>query len=242
VLWLDDLERFAGPDGLTRAAIGRVLDGRRHHRLIVATMRDGELERHGSDDAGAGKVDRELQRSVRDVIEQAQKVEVHGAFSSAEFSRARGSTDARIIWALAHAGEYGITQCLAAAPRLLRAWRSGWGSSPRGAALVAAAVDCRRAGLTSPLPRRLLEELHQIYLSRHGGSSPPEPLETAWNWATTSPDGATVALLRRADQSGYTVFDYLVDSAQRHRTADDLIPRQVLVRALRYADPAEAQW
>ncbi len=241
VLWLDDLERFVGPDGLTRAAIGRVLDGRRHHRLIVATMRDGELERHGSDDVGPGKVDRELQRSVRDVIEQAWEVEVHGAFSAAEFSRARDSTDARVIWALAHAGEYGVTQCLAAAPRLLRAWRSGWESSPRGAALVAAAVDCRRAGLTSPLPRRLLEELHQFYLSRHIGSSPPERLETAWNWATTSPDGATVALLRRANQSGYTVFDYLVDSAQRHRTADDLIPRQVMIRALRYADPAEAQ-
>ena len=241
VLWLDDLERFTGPDGLTRAAIGRVLDGRRHHRLIVATMRDGELERHAPSDPGIGKVDKELQRSVRDVIEQAWKVEVHGAFSAEEFSRARGSADPRIIRALAHAGEYGVTQCLAAAPRLLRAWRSGRETFPRGAALVAAAVDCRRAGLICPLPRRLMEDLHQLYLGRYSDSSQLETLEGAWNWATTPPDGAAVALLRRDGQSEYTVFDYLVDSAQCHRTAADLIPPQVLIHALRYADPAEAQ-
>jgi hypothetical protein len=39
-----DLERFTGSDGLTTAASGRVLDGSTgHHRLIVATIRDGEL-------------------------------------------------------------------------------------------------------------------------------------------------------------------------------------------------------
>jgi tetratricopeptide (TPR) repeat protein len=242
VLWLDDLERFTGPDGLTRAAIGRVLDGRGHHRLIMATMRDGELERHAPDDAGADKLARELQRSVRDVIEQAWKTEVRSAFTAAELARAHDSHDPRIAQALAHVGEYEVTQYLAAAPRLLRAWKSGWAYYPRGAALVAAAVDCRRAGLTGPLPRRLLEELHGLYLDRHPRSRTRlETLEAAWDWATAPPDGASVPLLRSVGQSGYTVFDYLVDSAQRHLTAADLIPRQVLANALRYADPAEAQ-
>src|SRR5262249_12592723 len=144
-----------------------------------------------------------------------------------ELARARESGDPRIVYALAHAGEYGVTQYLAAAPRLLRAWRSGWAAFPRGAALVAAAVDCRRAGLTGPLPGRMLEELHGPYLGRHADTrTPPETLEAGWDWATTPPDGAGVPLLRKVGQSSYTVFDYLVDSAQRHVTAGDLIPRQ----------------
>jgi tetratricopeptide (TPR) repeat protein len=240
VLWLDDLERFIGPDGLTRAAIGRALDGRGHHRLIVATMRDGEMERHAPDDAGL--LNRELQRGVRNAIEQAWKADIRSTFSAPEVARARDSADPRIARALARANDYGVTRYLAAAPRLLRAWRSGWEQSPKGAALVAAAVDCRRAGLTGPLPRPLLQELHRVYLDRHPTiRTRPETLRAAWGWATTPPDEAIVPLLRRMGQSGYTVFDYLVDSAHRHVTADDLIPREVLARALRYADPAEAQ-
>lgn len=242
VLWLDDLERFTGPDGLTRAAIGRMLDSRGHHRAIVATMRDGELERHAPGDTGTDTLGRELQRSVRDVIEQAWKIEIRSAFSAAELARARDSGDPRIARALAQASKYGVTQYLAAAPRLLHTWKSGWVRSPRGAALIAAAVDCRRAGLTGPLPQRLLEDLHGLYLDRQAGNrARGGTREAAWEWATTPPDGAAVPLLRRVGRLGYTVFDYLVDSAQRHVSADDLIPRQVLAAALRYADPAEAQ-
>jgi hypothetical protein len=70
---------------------------------------------------------------------------------------------------------------------------------------------------------------------------PVEALRAAWAWATTPPEGISVPLLRRTRQGDYGVFDYLIDATQRHVTADDLIPRQVLSRALRYAGPAEAQ-
>jgi tetratricopeptide (TPR) repeat protein len=242
VLWLDDLERFTGPDGLTRAAIGRVLDGHGHHRLIVATIRDGELERHTPDEIGIDASGRELRRGVREVLELAWKIEVASSFSAAELARARASDDPQIAKALKQRGDYGVTQYLAAAPRLLAAWRAGREHSPRGAALVAAAVDCRRAGLTGTTSRRLIEHVHEFYLGRSAdGNQPAETLQAAWVWATTPPDGCTVAFLRKTSQGDYAVFDYLIDAAQRHVTADDLIPRQVLSRALRHADPAEAQ-
>lgn len=241
ILWLNDLERFIGANGLTRTAITRVLGSGGHHRLIVATMRNGELERHSPADSGPTGTARQMQRGIREVLEQASKVELRGTFSAAERERARTSADPRIVRALAHADDDGVTQYLAAAPQLLRLWRSGWAHSPRGAALVAAAVDCRRAGLTGALPGALLEKLHEIYLERHQGEYlRPEPLDAAWEWATIPPDG-TVALLRETGTARYSVFDYLIDSAQHHVTADDLIPSSVLTAALGYASPAEAQ-
>lgn len=242
VLWLDDIERFTGPDGLTRTAIGRVLDGRGHHRLIVATIRDGELERHVPDETGLDAAGKELRRGVREALELAWKVEVRSTFSAAELARARVSGDPQIARALQRRGEYGVTQYLSSAPRLLAVWRSGRQHSPRGAALVAAAVDCRRAGLTGPVPRKLIEQLHELYLGRPAdGHQRAETLRAAWAWATTPPDGITVPFLRSTGQGDYAVFDYLIDAVQRHVTADDLIPRQVLSSSLRYAGPAEAQ-
>jgi tetratricopeptide (TPR) repeat protein len=242
VLWLDDVERFTGPDGLTRAAIGRVLDGRGHHRLIVATIRDGELERHVPDETGLDAAGKELRRGVREALELAWKIEVRSTFSAAELARARASDDPQIARALQRRGEYGITQYLAAAPRLLAVWRSGREHCPRGAALVAAAVDCRRAGLTGPVPRRLIEQWHELYLGRPAnGNQRAETLRAAWAWATSPPAGISVPFLRSTGQDDYAVFDYLIDAVQRHVTADDLIPRQVLSSALRYAGPAEAQ-
>lgn len=242
VLWLDDIERFTGSDGLTRAAIGRVLDGRGHHRVIMATIRDGELERHVPDETGLDAVGKELRRGVREVLELAWKIEVHSTFSAAELARAGSSGDPQIARALQQRGDYGVTQYLAAAPRLMAVWRSGREHSPRGAALVAAAVDCRRGGLTGPVPRRLIEQLHELYLAKRAeGNQRAETLRVAWAWATTPPDGISVPFLRSSGQGDYAVFDYLIDAVQRHVTADDLIPWKVLSSALRYAGPAEAQ-
>ncbi|MGA5506873.1 hypothetical protein [Streptomyces umbrinus] len=45
VLWLNDLERYLGTDGLTRTGIARVLGGAGHHRVILATLRAAEQAR-----------------------------------------------------------------------------------------------------------------------------------------------------------------------------------------------------
>jgi hypothetical protein len=75
---------------------------------------------------------------------------------------------------------FGVAEYLAAGPQLLAEWRDAWspGQHPRGAALVAAAVDARRAGLHTPVAEALLRRLHEHYLTERGGSTlRPEPFE-----------------------------------------------------------------
>jgi hypothetical protein len=106
---------------------------------------------------------------------------------------------------------------IAAGPELLRDWRnaSAPGRHPRGAALVAAAVDCRRAGMNDPVPRDLLEKLHHHYLLEDGGHTlRPEPVDEAWAWALHPVHGASSLLIpagRCEDDQRYLAFDYLVD-------------------------------
>jgi hypothetical protein len=48
VLWLDDLERYLGPGGLTPAMVASLTTRTGHNTLIVATMRTSEYERFTS--------------------------------------------------------------------------------------------------------------------------------------------------------------------------------------------------
>jgi eukaryotic-like serine/threonine-protein kinase len=244
VLWLDDLERFIGSGGLTRTGITRVLAGAGHHRLIIATLRSAEMARHAGHADEPDEMRRQLSREVRETLEQAHIVFISRMASNAERARAKmHANDPRVAEALAHAGTYGLAEYLAAGPELLRIWEAGWepGGHPRGASLVRAAVDCRRAGLTKPAPRALLEDLHADYLEQRGGTRlRPESLDEAWTWVTT-PRVATAVLLEPVRGGDYVVFDYLVDSIQRRMMADELIPTSTLERILSWADPAEAE-
>lgn len=82
----------------------------------------------------------------------------------------------------------------------------------RAAALIAVAIDLRRAGFAAPLPTALLEQTHAFYLEERGGARlNPESEEQAWQWATRITDSG-IAPLHTADGETYEVFDYLVDT------------------------------
>ncbi|GGR86890.1 hypothetical protein GCM10010169_33880 [Micromonospora fulviviridis] len=125
--------------------------------------------------------------------------------------------DPRIALALKHAKTFGVAESLAAGPELLSDWRNAWapGSHARGAALVAAAVDCRRAGLSDPVPHDLLLELHHHYLAARGGPAlRPESVDEAWAWALRPVHGASSLLIPAGlcdAGSTYVAFDYLID-------------------------------
>jgi tetratricopeptide (TPR) repeat protein len=163
--------------------------------------------------------------------------------STAEQGRAEEREwDPRIADALRHSEDYGLAEYLAAGPELLRDWRDGWdiGTHPRGAALVAAAVDVRRAGLTPSLSGRLLEETSEHYLRQRGGDRlRPESMDAAWEWAL-SPRRATTALMAGAQKAGFDVFDYLVDVTQRENTAEAFVPESVLRAAVECSNSTEA--
>jgi tetratricopeptide (TPR) repeat protein len=243
VLWLDNAERFLGPDGLTRTNVARVIGGGGHHRVVLATIRSAEMARY-TDTTHPDAADTVEDRHV---LEQATPLRLRRPLTVAEHERAlTRSWDQRIADALDHTGEYGLAEYLAAGPELLNDWENAWEAGhPRAAALIAAAVDCRRAGLTRPLPRRLLESLHEDYLALRGGDRlAPESLVEAWAWATR-PRRATTALIGPCtDQDGeptdVEVFDYLVDATQRDTTLGGRVPQQTLAGALAESDATEA--
>ncbi|GAA1016658.1 hypothetical protein GCM10009556_059290 [Acrocarpospora pleiomorpha] len=243
VLWLSDLEHYLGTGGLTREQIARLTLGK-GHRVILATLRSAEQARLTSPPSEIDDTARSSGREIQETLEQAQVIRLPRRFSPSELERARARTwDARIASALQRADEFGIAEYLASGPELQRDFHNAWdvGLNPRGAALVAAAIDCRRAGYTSPAPRALIEELHTTYLDAKGGHRlQPEPLEAAWAWATR-PRRATTALLSPTPETGgegdragghVVVFDYLVDAAQQAEGPLAHIPEPLIQTAL----------
>ncbi|MGI8335082.1 tetratricopeptide repeat protein [Actinomadura scrupuli] len=245
VVWLNDLEIYL-EGGLSRADIGRLLGGDHHHRIILATLRSAEEHRFTGE---GGRDQRQARKDAQETLEQAHRIPLARMFSAAERERARTRDwDPRVADALNFAGEYGIAEYIAAGPELLRDWENAWSpntdphapSHPRAAALITAAVDLRCAGYTSPLPRGLLEQVHEHYLAERGGLRlRPEPLDEAWQWATGA-RRATTALLQPHDDHHVHVFDYLVDTIQKRALPGDQVPEDVLRTALEACPPGDA--
>ncbi len=242
VLWLNDLDRFLGTGGLSAKHVGEVLAGAGHHRVIVGTLRTVEEDRLIA--GGDGAEGRQRQRDSQAVLDQAHRIFLERRFSITEQERAAdlAEDDVRIVDALTHADTFGIAEYLASGPQLFSEWENAWskGHQPRAAALIAAAIDLRRAGYIAPLTKPLLLETHTLYLDQRGGSRlNPEPEEKAWQWATRIRDSGN-APLHTADGKTYEVFDYLLDTIQRRTPVDDHVPHQTITTALHHASPADA--
>jgi tetratricopeptide (TPR) repeat protein len=244
VLWLDDLERYLGTGGLTAAQVGRLLAGTGGHRVVIGTLRAAEQARITADAASGDDAAVQALREVRQVLDLAAAIRLPRMFSGLELDRARTRDwDPRVAEALAHSGSYGIAEYLSAGPELLRDWEdarnSAAGPNARGAALVAAAIEIRRAGHTSPVPRALIDAVHEHYLNdREHARIPRELLPDAWAWATRQ-RRATTALLQEAAGDRIEVFDYLVDAVQRRTPAGSHVPGPVVQAAIDAGDPAD---
>ncbi|MER5635374.1 tetratricopeptide repeat protein [Kitasatospora sp. NPDC002227] len=226
VLWLDDLEGYLGAGGLTEPELRALLAERVGRAVVVATMRAEEHRRYDArEESRLTGSDRDLWRTERGVVQAARVVRVARRWSGPECERARlRARDPRIERALRSSGRFGVSEVLASGPALLDSWRDAWapGANPRGAALVAAAVDCRRLGLRRPLPQEWLAELHLPYLAERGGEDlKPEPLGPALAWAG-QPAHATSSLLTGSAAAGWTAFDYLLDGPGLRPVPDHL--------------------
>ncbi|MEU6210526.1 tetratricopeptide repeat protein [Streptomyces sp. NPDC047023] len=187
VLWLDDLDDFLGAGGLTAALLAGVAaaPGR---RIVLATLRTQEFRRfHAREKGRLTGSDRDAWRIQREVLERAEVVRLALQWSAAERHRAAAGQpyDPRIGEALLAGEGFGVAEVLAAGPERLAAWQEARapGAHPRGAAVVSAAVDCRRAGLRGPVGEDLLRALHRPYLPAQGADPPPEPFSDALDWA-----------------------------------------------------------
>jgi tetratricopeptide (TPR) repeat protein len=157
-------------------------------------------------------------RAAREVLDLATELSLPRRWSGPELARARLQVnDHRIRSALALTGDFGLAELLADGPELAAEWRDAWraGGHPRGAALVAAAVDSRRAGLHDPVTADLLIQLADHYLDARGGALlRPETAEDALDWAKRPARGASSLLMPTADKDCYLAFDYLIDLPQ----------------------------
>lgn len=224
VLWLDDLDRYLGAGGLTYAMVEQMLDRRRDGVVILATMAAHQLARFTARSAADDEPGKDFLHAAGEVIKLSRVVHVSRRWSDEELQRARRfAHDPRIknaIAAQARAVRRGVAEYLAASPQLWEEWRAAWnpGAHPRAAALVAGAVDARRAGFHRSLSEDLLRALHEHYLESRGGDElRPEPWADALDWATT-PLNAASSLLLAQPEGGYLAFDYL------HNTLDALAP------------------
>jgi TPR repeat protein len=231
VIWLNDLERWLGADGLDVGLLRRLLDKGDRRVLLLATMRASEYNKRSPErDRDHPEPEQDVVRAERELLDQAVDFELPRRFSPTERQRASDRAwDPRIADALEHAGQYGLAEYLAAGPRLWRRWRNARAvdnldQEQAGAAIVAAALDCRRAGLSRPVPTPLLEKLYQGYMDASvAGRLGPDAFHKGLAWART-PVQATSALLMPGE-GGEVVFDYLLDRLQADPDTPMVPPR-----------------
>ncbi|KEF17201.1 hypothetical protein DF18_30875 [Streptomyces rimosus] len=239
VVWLDDLHDYLRSDGLTLS----LLDGLISRRVtVLATLRT-EFYEHYTDDQDAPSLTRgtdpRLPSSPGRILRRAQHLTLERIWTDGERRNASRSADPRIAEALRSDRAYGLAEYLAAGPQVLKMWRSASRvkGNPRGAALVAAAIDLVRTGVGSALPPEAVERLHEHYLDRAGGPAlRPEGLDEAWDWAARIVLGVTSPLVPGRGGT-WKPCDYLVSDVARRSRPDEL-PEEVWGEALRVVDDA----
>lgn len=242
VLWLDDLDRFLLPNGLDQGMLSALLEQR---VVVMATMRSeayGNYSERALKGMEAGVAPaRRLGYRVLNVIEP---LVLDRQWSEAEMIRLHShlaipNRDIRLADAAHYHGVHGIAEYLAAGPKLLEEFlttRRQPEGHPRGAALVQAAIDLARAGISTPLPVETLLALSTCYLTDGDASRlRAESSKQAVMWATEIQFGVAGMLIATDTTEAWRPFDYLVDATARAVEVAD-IPDQVWEAAVTHAN------
>lgn len=237
VIWLDDLDSYLHSDSLTPS----LLDELTARKMIVLSTLRTEFYEHYTDESGAQSISRatgpRIPSAPGRVIRMAHHIALQRIWTDVERQSASLSEDPRVSEALKSDKAYGLAEYLAAGPQVLKLWRSASRvkGNPRGAALVAAAIDLARTGVDPSLPRGAVERLHEHYLDQAGGPAlRPESIDEAWAWASKVILGVTSPLVPGRGGT-WKPFDYLVSDIARMSHPTDL-PEQVWPEALRVVD------
>ncbi|AJC57929.1 hypothetical protein GZL_05354 [Streptomyces sp. 769] len=208
-LWLDDLDGHLGDtDGGLEPRMLAQLTALRV--VVLATMREDAYDACRRDDRGR-------------VLDLAQTVELAREWRSAERERLRLNygADPRLAEAARSAGPEGVPAYLTLSPRLQGEWWRARRADrhPRGHALVRAALDLARCGLTGPLPMDLLLKVHEGYAEVTGMER--ESAEDARAWAVERRYGL-LRLLDRVTGDTWRAAPILVEAAGRHEELPDV--------------------
>ncbi|TDC02210.1 hypothetical protein E1091_01220 [Micromonospora fluostatini] len=232
VVWLDDLERYLTPQGLDRSVLERLCPPGRSEVVVLATIRGEELDRlhrrPADPDSAPAAEEFWTGVGVLERIPEDRRVRIDQYLGPMEQRLAQRSDDDRIV--AAAGADAGFAEYLAAGPQLMQRWTAEENRrADLGQALISAAVDCRRAGWSKPIPEDLLTAVFRHYLTpalRERGDLPPAAAGLAW--ASEPLLGASSCLWPGAG-GGYQVADYLVDRTDHGegRLAKAAVPRIV---------------
>ncbi|MFB6539047.1 tetratricopeptide repeat protein [Streptomyces noursei] len=209
VLWLDDLDEHLGEGGLEPRLLAQLTALR---VVVLATMREDAYDACRAEPRGRA-------------LDLAHVIELARQWSPAERERlareAGRKADPRLVGAASASGPEGVAAYLALSPLL---WDEWWRARradrhPRGHALVRAALDLARCGLTGPLPTDLLLKVHEGYADVTGRER--EPAEDALAWAAR-PRHGLLPLLTRGTGDTWRAAPLLVEAAARHEELPDV--------------------
>ncbi|WP_418154111.1 SEL1-like repeat protein [Actinoalloteichus caeruleus] len=213
VILLDDLERFLGGEGLDHQLLNRLCaPGSR--RVVAATIRNEALRPYEQVRMATWTQSNQhlhIGAEVFTALPDERRLALPTRLDADEQQRAQELSDQdERLAAAAIAGE-GFGEYLAAGPAMLERWRVGDEPAGVGRALISAAVDCRRAGLSTALPKATLAGLFRHYLvsgwsQRHDLPS----VEQGLAWACAPVLGAG-SCLTPVGKNAYLASDYLVD-------------------------------
>ena len=200
VIWLDDIDRLIGADGITDGALRRLANA---GNVIIGTIRARAYDSFRPSD--------QLRRQEWDVLGVFEHVFISRDLTPTEQERLAGAVDdpdIRDRIRLVGLGEYvGAARQVAEALKLGAA-----GTQSLGYALVLAAADWRRCGMTRPVPSAVLTPLAEPYLNQRDQArlADRDAFNAGLAWATREIN-PNVALLQPAADDSYAVYDYAMD-------------------------------
>lgn len=199
VIFLDDIDRLVGQDGITDGALHRLMAA---GNIIIGTIRAGVYDRFKPTDR--------LRPPEWDVLSSFERIFITRELSNAEQQRlAEAVSDSGVRKRIE---QIGLGEYAGAAEHIADALRLGASVNPPGFALVLGAADWQRAGMSAPVPTQALRDLAVPHLhTRHPVDlSNDEAYQAALTWATRDIN-PTVALLQHAGAEAFEVYDYAFD-------------------------------
>jgi tetratricopeptide (TPR) repeat protein len=202
VLWLDEFDRYLGDaTGFDRELLSWLLR-RDHSMVVVATI---GAKRWEALHETAGEIGWAARR-ILEVAQEEAEIRVATQLSAKEWAEAERlypNEDLR----------RGIGAPLVLVPELEHQYDFGVVTAPVGWALVQAAVDWRRTGITRPIPEAELRELSQHYLRALGTKPPGDEAHArglAWACRPLAPGIALLAAVSERQPRLFQAFDHIV--------------------------------
>jgi len=200
VIWLDDIERLIGAGGITEGALQRLATA---GNVIVGTIRAGAYERFRPSD--------QLRPPEWDVLSRFEHIFISRNLTAKEQERLASAVDDPDI--RDRIQTVGLGEYVGAAGQIAEALKLGAaGADSIGYALVLAAADWRRCGLTRPVRAETLVPLAEQHLDQRSRARLHDQtsFSTGLAWATRDIN-PNVSLLQPAGPDSYILYDYALD-------------------------------